>query len=178
MECSTIWTLKTVNRALEQSVEKEEEVGQGRTKMKKRKTLVTTTSTCLIPLLMTICLVKTSTSAKGERVCMYSHLHWFLSSFSDEEDIGADTGITEENKAVLEKVRMNTRQEFLQQQQQHPGGTAGASAPGSTSSVRASDRLMRELRDIYRSQNFKDGILSVRRISPSVACLYCRLVLC
>ena len=91
---------------------------------------------------------------------------------------GADTGITEENKAVLEKVRMNTRQEFLQQQQQHPGGTAGASAPGSTSSVRASDRLMRELRDIYRSQNFKDGILSVRRISPSVACLYCRLVLC
>ena len=40
---------------------------------------------------------------------------------------------------------MTTRQEYIQ------GGGA------STSSVRASDRLMRELRDIYRSQNFKDG---------------------
>ena len=61
------------------------------------------------------------------------------------EDIGADTGITDENKALLEKVRMNARQEYLQGQ------------TSSTSSVRASDRLMRELRDIYRSQNFKDG---------------------
>ena len=63
---------------------------------------------------------------------------------SDHEDIGADTGITDENKAILEKVRLSTRQEYIQ------GG-------GATSSVRASDRLMRELRDIYRSQNFKDG---------------------
>ena len=64
---------------------------------------------------------------------------------SDQEDIGADTGITDENKAILEKIRMNTRQEYLQ----------GSGA--SSSSIRASDRLMRELRDIYRSQNFKDG---------------------
>ena len=64
--------------------------------------------------------------------------------FSDQEDIGADTGIADENKAILEKVRLSTRQEYIQ------GG-------GATSSVRASDRLMRELRDIYRSQNFKDG---------------------
>ena len=107
---------------------------------------------------------------------------WSYISCSDDEDIGADTGITEENKAVLEKVRMNTRQEFLQQQQQQQqqqqegaigggavgggamgGGTGGgrgstASTPISSSSVRASDRLMRELRDIYRSQYFKDGV--------------------
>ncbi len=63
---------------------------------------------------------------------------------SDHEDIGGDKGITDENKAILERVRMNTRQEYLQ------GGQA-------TGSIRANDRLMRELQDIYRSQNFKDG---------------------
>ena len=40
---------------------------------------------------------------------------------------------------------MNTRQEYLQ------GG-------GASGSIRATDRLMRELQDIYRSQNFKDGV--------------------
>eukprot|EP00731_Ephydatia_muelleri_P016705 Em0009g1129a len=66
---------------------------------------------------------------------------------SDHEDIGGDEGIKEEHKAVLEKIRLNTRQEYLH------GATSG--------SVRATDRLMRELQDIYRSQNFKDGIYSV-----------------
>lgn len=62
---------------------------------------------------------------------------------SDHEDIGGDSGINEEYKAILERVRLNTRQDYLQ------GATSG--------SVRATDRLMRELQDIYRSQNFKDG---------------------
>lgn len=66
-------------------------------------------------------------------------------SSNENDDIGTDKGINDENKAILEKVRMSTRQEYIQ------GGGA------SSSSVRASDRLMRELRDIYRSQNFKDG---------------------
>ena len=42
-------------------------------------------------------------------------------------------------------MRVNTRQEYLQ------GG-------GASGSIRATDRLMRELQDIYRSQNFKDGM--------------------
>lgn len=75
---------------------------------------------------------------------------------SSPEDIGADTGITDENKAVLEKVRMSTRQEYLQ------------SGSGSSSSVRASDRLMRELRDIYRSSNFKSGLYAVELIDDSL----------
>ena len=57
--------------------------------------------------------------------------------------MGGDSGITDENKAILEKVRLNTRQEYLQ------GAASG--------SVRATDRLMRELQDIYRSTNFKSG---------------------
>ena len=62
---------------------------------------------------------------------------------SEHEDMGGDMGIADDNKAILERVRMNTRQEYLH------GTTSG--------SVRATDRLMRELQDIYRSQNFKNG---------------------
>ncbi|CAI8013217.1 Ubiquitin-conjugating enzyme E2 Q1 [Geodia barretti] len=74
---------------------------------------------------------------------------------SDQEDIGGDSGITDEHKAILEKVRLNTRQDYLQ------GATSG--------SVRATDRLMRELQDIYRSKNFKDGLYTVELIDD---CLY------
>ena len=63
---------------------------------------------------------------------------------SDPEDIGGDAGITDENRAILERVRMNTRQEYLE-------------AGKATGSVRATDRLMRELQDIYRSKNLKSG---------------------
>ena len=65
----------------------------------------------------------------------------------DTEDIGGDSGIAEENRVILERVRMNTRQEYLAE------GKA-------TGSVRATDRLMRELQDIYRSKNYKSGQLS------------------
>ncbi|XP_064390355.1 ubiquitin-conjugating enzyme E2 Q2-like [Halichondria panicea] len=73
----------------------------------------------------------------------------------DQPDIGGDIGIAEENKAILERVRMNTRQEYL------GGATSG--------SIAATDRLMRELKDIYRSQNLKDNIFSVELIDD---CLY------
>lgn len=63
---------------------------------------------------------------------------------SDAEDIGGDAGIADENRAILERVRMNTRQEYL-------------AAGKATGSVRATDRLMRELQDIYRSKNYKSG---------------------
>lgn len=63
--------------------------------------------------------------------------------YSDQPDIGGDSGIAEENKAILERVRVNTRQEYLS------GATSG--------SIAATDRLMRELKDIYRSTNIKDS---------------------
>lgn len=74
---------------------------------------------------------------------------------SEHEDMGGDMGIADDNKAILERVRMNTRQEYLH------GTTSG--------SVRATDRLMRELQDIYRSQNFKNGMYTVDLIDD---CLY------
>lgn len=63
--------------------------------------------------------------------------------FSDNEDVSGDVGITDDKKIILERVRMNTRKEYLE------GTTSG--------SVRATDRLMRELQDIYRSKCHKDG---------------------
>ncbi|NXQ77373.1 UB2Q2 enzyme, partial [Quiscalus mexicanus] len=54
-----------------------------------------------------------------------------------------DEGIEKENLAILEKIRKNQRQDHLN------GAVSG--------SVQASDRLMKELRDIYRSQSYKTG---------------------
>ena len=55
-------------------------------------------------------------------------------------------GIDSEHIATLERLKANQRQDYLQ-------GTV-------TGSVQASDRLMKELRDIYRSDTFKRGIIN------------------
>lgn len=49
-----------------------------------------------------------------------------------------------EHLATLERLRQNQRQDYLK------GSVCG--------SVQATDRLMKELRDIYRSDSFKKGI--------------------
>uniref|UniRef100_A0A8C6X8Q8 E2 ubiquitin-conjugating enzyme n=1 Tax=Naja naja TaxID=35670 RepID=A0A8C6X8Q8_NAJNA len=65
-----------------------------------------------------------------------------------------DEGIEKENLAILEKIRKNQREDHLN------GAVSG--------SVQASDRLMKELRDIYRSQSFKTGIYSVELVNDSL----------
>lgn len=55
--------------------------------------------------------------------------------------------IGEENYAVLEKLRISRREDHLK------GAVSG--------SVQATDRLMKELRDVYRSSSFKQGTYSV-----------------
>ncbi|KAI4825659.1 Ubiquitin-conjugating enzyme E2 Q2 [Dissostichus eleginoides] len=65
-----------------------------------------------------------------------------------------DDGIEKENLAVLEKIRKNQRQDHLN------GAVSG--------SVQASDRLMKELREIYRSQSYKTGIYSVELFGDSL----------
>lgn len=58
-----------------------------------------------------------------------------------------------EHLATLERLRQNQRQDYLK------GSVCG--------SVQATDRLMKELRDIYRSDSFKKGILLFERASAS-----------
>ncbi|XP_042553655.1 ubiquitin-conjugating enzyme E2 Q2 isoform X1 [Dipodomys spectabilis] len=65
-----------------------------------------------------------------------------------------DEGIEKENLAILEKIRKTQRQDHLN------GAVCG--------SVQASDRLMKELRDIYRSQSYKSGMYSVELINDSL----------
>uniref|UniRef100_A0A8C3G0B4 E2 ubiquitin-conjugating enzyme n=1 Tax=Cyclopterus lumpus TaxID=8103 RepID=A0A8C3G0B4_CYCLU len=65
-----------------------------------------------------------------------------------------DDGIEKENLAILEKIRKNQRQDHLN------GAVSG--------SVQASDRLMKELREIYRSQSYKTGIYSCELVSDSL----------
>ncbi|XP_019217260.1 ubiquitin-conjugating enzyme E2 Q2 isoform X3 [Oreochromis niloticus] len=65
-----------------------------------------------------------------------------------------DEGIEKENLAILEKIRKNQRQDHLN------GAVSG--------SVQASDRLMKELREIYRSQSYKTGIYSVELVNDSL----------
>uniref|UniRef100_A0A8C6LH66 E2 ubiquitin-conjugating enzyme n=1 Tax=Nothobranchius furzeri TaxID=105023 RepID=A0A8C6LH66_NOTFU len=65
-----------------------------------------------------------------------------------------DDGIEKENLAILEKIRKTQRQDHLN------GAVSG--------SVQASDRLMKELREIYRSQSYKTGIYSVELVNDSL----------
>ncbi|MBN3287517.1 UB2Q2 enzyme, partial [Polyodon spathula] len=65
-----------------------------------------------------------------------------------------DDGIEKENLAILEKIRKSQRQDHLN------GAVSG--------SVQASDRLMKELREIYRSQSYKTGIYSVELVNDSL----------
>ncbi|XP_074979172.1 ubiquitin-conjugating enzyme E2 Q1 isoform X1 [Caretta caretta] len=65
-----------------------------------------------------------------------------------------DDGIGKENLAILEKIKQNQRQDYLN------GAVSG--------SVQATDRLMKELRDIYRSPSFKGGNYAVELVSDSL----------
>uniref|UniRef100_A0A8C4ZWK6 E2 ubiquitin-conjugating enzyme n=1 Tax=Gadus morhua TaxID=8049 RepID=A0A8C4ZWK6_GADMO len=101
------------------------------------------------------------------RVALYTRLHRAVDvdiedldhyDMKEEEPVDGkkseDDGIEKENLAILEKIRKNQRQDHLN------GAVSG--------SVQASDRLMKELREIYRSQSYKTGIYSVELVNDSL----------
>uniref|UniRef100_A0A182F876 UBIQUITIN_CONJUGAT_2 domain-containing protein n=1 Tax=Anopheles albimanus TaxID=7167 RepID=A0A182F876_ANOAL len=59
-----------------------------------------------------------------------------------------------EHLATLERLRQTQRQDYLK------GSVSG--------SVQATDRLMKELRDIYRSDSFKNNMYSIELVNDSV----------
>lgn len=78
-----------------------------------------------------------------------------------EEDISTSEqkmkdveGIDTEQVLVLERLKQNQRQDYLK------GSVTG--------SVQATDRLMKELRDVYRSDSYKMGIYSVDLVNDSL----------
>ncbi|XP_052279804.1 ubiquitin-conjugating enzyme E2 Q2-like [Dreissena polymorpha] len=63
-------------------------------------------------------------------------------------------GIDTENLAVLARLKQSQRDEYLK------GSVSG--------SVQATDRLMKELREIYRSESFKKGVFTVELVNDSL----------
>lgn len=63
-------------------------------------------------------------------------------------------GIDTDNLLTLERLKQSQRQDYLQ-------GTM-------TGSVQASDRLLKELREIYRSESFKQGIYDIDLVNDSL----------
>ena len=65
-----------------------------------------------------------------------------------------DDGIARENLAILEKIKKNQRQDYLN------GAVSG--------SVQATDRLMKELSGIHPSQSFRGGNHAVELVNDSL----------
>lgn len=63
-------------------------------------------------------------------------------------------GISLENTATLERLKQNQRENHLN------GSVTG--------SVQATDRLMKELREIYKSENFKKNVFKVELVNDSL----------
>lgn len=70
------------------------------------------------------------------------------------QDRSKDDGLSVEHSATLERIKQNQREGYLR------GQVSG--------SVQASDRLMKELREVYRSESFKKGVFSVELIHDSL----------
>ncbi|XP_077989601.1 ubiquitin-conjugating enzyme E2 Q1-like [Glandiceps talaboti] len=65
-----------------------------------------------------------------------------------------DEDIDSRNMEILERIKMNQRKDYLK------GAVSG--------SVQATDRLMKELRDVYRSDSFKKGVYTVDLVNDSL----------
>lgn len=69
-------------------------------------------------------------------------------------DAGDDEGVSAEGRAVLARLNHAQREQHLM------GVVAG--------SVTATDRLMKELKDIYRSEHYKKGVYSIELLKDSL----------
>ena len=80
--------------------------------------------------------------------------------YSGNDDDHDQDKMDEKGKAVLDKIRMTTHEDYLKVLSDciccvvH---TLYDTQGNATGSIRASDRLMRELSDIYKSDSYKKG---------------------
>lgn len=81
-------------------------------------------------------------------------IHIEMEEDTNLQDKTKEDEISTEHFATLERLRQNQRQDYLK------GSVSG--------SVQATDRLMKELRDVYRSDSFKKGIYSVDLVNDSL----------
>lgn len=81
-------------------------------------------------------------------------MHIEMEEDTSAQDKTKEEEISTEHFATLERLRQNQRQDYLK------GSVSG--------SVQATDRLMKELRDVYRSDSFKKGTYSVDLVNDSL----------
>ncbi|XP_013409506.1 ubiquitin-conjugating enzyme E2 Q2 [Lingula anatina] len=85
----------------------------------------------------------------------HDDLHYEMEEEQQESKAKEDIdGIDTENLVTLEKLKQSQRQNYLQ------GAVTG--------SIQATDRLMKELKEIYRSASFKSGTYSVELVNDSL----------
>ncbi|XP_062516590.1 ubiquitin-conjugating enzyme E2 Q2-like [Corticium candelabrum] len=77
-----------------------------------------------------------------------------IEDHSDNDTVDSGCGLDSDSRATLERVKISTRDEYVK-------GTVSGS-------VQASDRLMKDLRDIYRSAGHKDGMFSVELVEDNL----------
>lgn len=70
------------------------------------------------------------------------------------QDKSKDEGLSKEHSATLDRLKQSQRDSYLK------GSVSG--------SVQATDRLMKELREVYRSDSFKKGVFTVDLVNDSL----------
>ncbi|RXG68818.1 Ubiquitin-conjugating enzyme E2 Q1 [Armadillidium vulgare] len=85
---------------------------------------------------------------------MEEDIHLEMEDNTSSQSSQKDDEIAPSNLATLVRLKANQRQDYLR------GSISG--------SVQATDRLMKELRDIYRSDSFKKGVYSVELVNDSL----------
>ena len=81
-------------------------------------------------------------------------LHIEMEDENHTQEKNKDEGLSTEHTATLERLRQNQRDGYLK------GSVSG--------SVQATDRLMKELKEVYRSESFKRGVFTVELVNDSL----------
>ncbi|CAG2109735.1 unnamed protein product [Medioppia subpectinata] len=81
-------------------------------------------------------------------------LHIEMEDENQNQEKNKDEGLSTEHTATLERLRQNQRDGYLK------GSVSG--------SVQATDRLMKELKEVYRSESFKRGVFTVDLVNDSL----------
>jgi ubiquitin-conjugating enzyme E2 Q len=81
-------------------------------------------------------------------------LHIEMEDENQNQDKNKDEGLSTEHTQTLERLRQSQRDGYLK------GSVSG--------SVQATDRLMKELKEVYRSESFKRGVFSVELVNDSL----------
>ncbi|XP_054160719.1 ubiquitin-conjugating enzyme E2 Q2-like [Oppia nitens] len=89
-----------------------------------------------------------------DEMLVYEDLHIEMEEENQNQEKNKDEGLSTEHTQTLERLRQTQRDGYLK------GSVSG--------SVQATDRLMKELKEVYRSESFKRGVFTVDLVNDSL----------